>query len=50
MVNFEGRQGTESIRVGGVQDFNCLRDLLGPDLDDPTTRFELLLVLTANPH
>ncbi|MFI1990790.1 PucR family transcriptional regulator [Actinoplanes sp. NPDC020271] len=25
---------------------NRLRDLLGPDLDDPTARFELLLVLT----
>jgi hypothetical protein len=26
----------------------CLRELLGDDLDDPTARFELLLVLAAS--
>ena len=28
---------------------NRLRQLLGDDLDDPTARFELLLVLTGAP-
>jgi DNA-binding PucR family transcriptional regulator len=27
-----------------------LRELLGDDLDDPTARFELLLVLTSDPR
>ena len=50
------RNGLLRIRFTDLDDpqtvsyrLNRLRQLLGDDLDDPTARFELLLVLTGAP-